>query len=127
MIKQWRHTHVTKPTVCGDGFQEKEEREGHNQIADPVDTGGQRCARTAGPQRVDLRVDGPGIRTKACNSKQSLGDYMYKTLHRMKWYGQNGFYMYCFGSGGEDFYYMFSFNKLYSQVHKSANTVSSAL
>lgn len=88
---------MTKPTVCGDGFQEKEEREGHNQIADPVDTGGQRCARTAGPQRVDLRVDGPGVRTKACNSKQSLGDYMYKRLHRMKWYGQNGFYMFCLG------------------------------
>ena len=24
----------------------------------------------------------------------------------MKWYGQNGFYMYCFGSGGEDFFFI---------------------
>ena len=70
-------------TVSREGLSETDEGHGHGEIAGPVGEGGHRVARATGPQRVDLRVDGPrhgahacthkGLSSRMCASTQSQG------------------------------------------------------
>lgn len=68
-VTGWHWVHVIEPTVCGDGFEQQEEGEWDDKIADPVNTRSQRGSCSSRPQRVNLRVDSPRVRAKTWNRK----------------------------------------------------------